>query len=59
MNDKRDQIITALKIIKSECKKHGNCEDTCPFHLQGTCRIFSLAPRHWEINDDEKWKALR
>ena len=61
MNDNldRNQIILALKIIQSECKKHGNCEDTCPFKNGDGCRISALSPRHWDVNDSEKWKALR
>ena len=57
MNDKRNQIITALKIIKSECDTHGNCNGTCPFYVEDECKV-QEPPHLWEINDSEKWKAL-
>ena len=57
MNDKRNQIITALKIIKSECEKHKDCEDSCPFCIKGICEI-QESPALWQINDYENWKAL-
>lgn len=60
-NDKRNEILLALKIIKSECKNHSKCED-CPFHKESSsnlCAISRDTPASWDINDDEKWKAFK
>jgi hypothetical protein len=60
-NDERQQIILALKIIKSECKNHARCEDCPLYSLEGisVCGVRKDMPRNWEINDNEKWKAFR
>lgn len=60
-NDKKNEILLALEIIKSECKAHETCFD-CPFYKEsegGHCGIRENTPADWEINDDEKWKAFR
>lgn len=54
----QNQIVAALRIIKSECQKHEDCKE-CPFSQCGDCVISHVYPGDWKINDGENWKALR
>ena len=54
----RNQIITALRIIKGECDNHDVCKE-CPFGHGEQCVLVQLYPDEWVINDGENWKAFR
>ena len=54
----QDQILTALHIIKTTCIESDGCE-SCPFaNNEDYCRIMNEEPCGWQINSNEKWKAL-
>lgn len=50
-------LIGALKIIKEECEKHGNC-DECPLRhsydnsSNTRCEVNYCPPYKWKLKDD-------
>lgn len=52
-------LVTALKVIRDECKRHEDCP-TCPLRtLDNRCSIVSLlTPEGWEFAE-EKFVAPR
>lgn len=56
MKTEHEQIVKALIVIKNECD--GNCSGDCYFETAGKCKLRMTSPEDWEINDDNRWKAL-
>ena len=43
------KVLTALKVIQEECKKHNNC-DTCPLlGKNGDCGLKQDYPENWPL----------
>ena len=49
-----NNLIEALKIIKSECKKYRSCKE-CPLsNLSNNCAVNSTRPDLWQVMDAPK-----
>lgn len=58
MKHTREEIITALHIIKDTCSEFG-C-DLCPFRsIDTSCIIQKELPKDWNINDNDTWRAFK
>lgn len=58
MDERQNDIINALIIIKSVCVSTEKC-DYCPFYLNG-CMIEYSSPDKWKINtEDAIWRAFK
>ena len=61
MKINRDEILDALRTLKSVCAMQGseeNCCHQCPLSDGHSCMIEG-APECWELNESEKyWKAF-
>lgn len=49
---KMEELIKALNLIKTECEKHGGC-DECPMCRYGECVINTDTPSDWKIVNPE------
>jgi hypothetical protein len=58
----REQITSALAIIKTTCNESNDCE-ICPFRIdKDDCYINNereIYPFEWDINDEDNWSAFR
>lgn len=56
----KEDIVEALKVIKSVCEDNLFCKD-CPLgDNEGNCKLKRLEPRSWQISElDSIWRALR
>lgn len=59
VEDQKDQIIKALRVIRETCLKN-SCE-ICPFGDDaGDCRILEDVPEKWTLSGGEQvWRALK
>ena len=55
--ENREEILKALRTIKSVCKAHLNC-DTCPLSRNGLCVVGRQDPENWNIKSVDTWKAF-
>lgn len=47
---RRDLLLFALRVLKDECDRHGNCIG-CPFDWDNRCRLTNTTPTEWCIPD--------
>ena len=48
-----DHLLSAARIIRTECEKHNECE-LCPFTLRsGECGVTAKNPEAWDIRGDD------
>lgn len=54
------EIISALGVIKEECKKYAECSD-CPFYIAAadSCGITRDDPHKWNIVSNYIWRTFR
>lgn len=58
VEDEKDRIIKALRVIKETCLKN-SCE-ICPFGDDaGDCRILEEVPEKWTLSGKQVWRALK
>ena len=51
-------LLNALKVIRTECKKHENCHD-CPLCSDEGCKLKIDGPKNWVLaNEKTQWKAF-
>lgn len=60
---KKTDILKALNVIKTVCKKHDNCK-TCPLRLDNVssaCFLYCTPnpPSTWNLNYADNWRAFR
>ena len=55
----KEQILSALHLIKDLCSENDECF-TCPFSKEGHgCFIDIKMPCEWELIDEENWKVFK
>lgn len=53
MEERREEIKRALKIIRDECKSHEICSKECPMKTsKNECAIIDLRPDKWVFADE-------
>lgn len=53
MEERREEIKRALKLIRDECKSHEICSKECPMKTStGACAIIDLRPDKWVFTDE-------
>lgn len=49
-----DKLLNALRVIKEECKSHGNSCKDCPLlNCEGLCGVNKEAPEDWMLEKRE------
>lgn len=57
----KEELLSALKLIRAECKKHARNCDECPLSRNSAeCAIVYGLPEDWDlIDDDPNWRDFR
>ena len=56
--EEKKTLLNALKVIRTECKKHESCGD-CPLCTDEGCKLKMDAPKDWVLsNEKTQWKAF-
>lgn len=55
--EKKEEIINALKVIQDVCKSNNDCRKCC-FCDGSHCKVIKNQPCNWIIDNKERWYAL-